>query len=88
MLRAHVQNSSYSRDCATLGTCTCFSFALCTVTTNLSQDRTTRMDERKIPELSIDEFCDLLSTTFHEDLIESFLKNKVSGKCFMKLTEQ
>ena len=44
--------------------------------------------EKRIPSLNVFEFCDFLSTRFEEDIVELFRMNKVSGRCFMKLTEQ
>ena len=47
-----------------------------------------RASEESIPKMSVEEFCEYLSVKFEEDVIESLRKNKISGKSFMKLSEQ
>ena len=46
------------------------------------------LTEKRIPSLNVFEFCDFLSTRFDEVVTESFRMNKISGHCFMKLSEQ
>lgn len=47
-----------------------------------------RLAEKRIPSLNVFEFCDFLPPRFDEVVTESFRMNKISGHCFMKLSEQ
>ena len=48
----------------------------------------TGIDEKVIPKLDVNNFCEFLKTRFDEDVSESFRANKISGDCFLKLTEE
>lgn len=43
--------------------------------------------EKNVPEMSVRDFCDFLCGTFDEEVIEAFYVNKISGKAFLKLSE-
>ena len=45
------------------------------------------MAEQEIPEFSVQELGDFLADRFSESISEEFVKNKISGSVFLKLTE-
>ena len=38
--------------------------------------------------MSVDEFCDFLSTKFDDDVVTTLRENKISGASFTKLSER
>ena len=44
--------------------------------------------EESVPGMSVDEFCDFLSTKFDDDVVTTFRENKISGASFTKLSER
>ena len=44
--------------------------------------------EESVPVMSVDEFCDFLSTKFDDDVVTTLRENKISGASFTKLSER